>query len=149
MADPRRRAQAIADLDDALRQSVEPGEEEVLSRARACLAGASGCPPDPAAVLEPVAPSDFPETLVPRLARVQGLLALAREDRAEGERRLAEAIAGWERLLARSLDADSVIAVLADLGRPVVGLVEPERELARVRADLQSAVKGDRIAVIS
>jgi signal transduction histidine kinase len=54
MADPRRNAQAIADLDDALRQSVEPGEEEVLSRARACLAGASGCPPDSAGALEPV-----------------------------------------------------------------------------------------------
>jgi DNA-binding SARP family transcriptional activator len=102
-----------------------------------------------AAVLEPVAPSDFPETLVPRLARVQGLLALAREDLPEGELRLAESVAGWERLLARSLDADSVTAVLADLGRPVVGLVEPARELARVRADLQAAVKGEPIAVVS
>jgi signal transduction histidine kinase len=54
MEDPRRNAQAIADLDDALRQSVEPGEEEVLSRARACLAGGSGCPPDSAGALEPV-----------------------------------------------------------------------------------------------
>lgn len=102
-----------------------------------------------ATVLEPVAPSDFPETLVPRLARAQGLLALAREDRAEGERRLREAVAGWERLLARSLEADSVTAVLADLGRPVVGLVEPERELARARADLQSAVEGEQIAIVS
>src|SRR5207237_6483006 len=33
-----------------------------------------------AVVLEPVRPSDFPESLVPRLARVQGLIALARGD---------------------------------------------------------------------
>ena len=91
-----------------------------------------------ATVLEPVRPSDFPDTLVPRLARVQGLLARAREDYEEAERRLEESIAGWERVLARSIRAESITTVLADLGRPVVGLVEPERELARARADLQS-----------
>ncbi len=83
-----------------------------------------------ATVLEPVRPSDFPETLVPRLARVQGLIALATGETAEGERRLAESIAGWERLLAHTDRAQSITTVLADLGRPVVGLVEPERELA-------------------
>jgi DNA-binding SARP family transcriptional activator/tetratricopeptide (TPR) repeat protein len=89
-----------------------------------------------ATVLEPVGPSDFPDTLVPRLARVQGLVALARERPDEARRRLEEAVAGWERLLERSVAAESIRTVLADLGRPVVGLVEPERELAQARADL-------------
>jgi hypothetical protein len=44
-------------------------------------------------------------------------------------------------------------AVLADLGRPVVGLVEPERELSRARADLQrinaSTGNGRSSAVVS
>jgi tetratricopeptide (TPR) repeat protein len=102
-----------------------------------------------ATVLEPVRPSDFPDALVPRLARVQGLIALAREDREEAERRLREAIGGWERLLARTVKADSITLVLADLGRPVVGLVEPERELARARADLDSIRKGTPDAVVS
>jgi hypothetical protein len=87
-------------------------------------------------VLEPLGPSDFPDALVPRLTRVQGLLALARGDRGEGERRLRESIAGWERQLARATRAGSMNAALADLGRPVVGLIEPERELARATADL-------------
>ena len=101
-----------------------------------------------ATVLEPVRPSDFPETLVPRLARVQGLLAHAREDYPEAERRLEESIAGWERVLARSIRAESITTVLADLGRPVVGLVEPERELARARADLQAIREGSSSAVV-
>jgi hypothetical protein len=38
--------------------------------------------------------------------------------------------------------------VLADLGRPVVGLVEPERELARVQAEFEALVKGSPGAVL-
>jgi hypothetical protein len=91
-----------------------------------------------AVVLEPVRPSDFPAALVPRLTRVQGLIALAREQPAEAQQRLTEAIAGWQRLLGPDVRADSMTTVLADLGRPVVGLVEPERELARARADLHA-----------
>jgi DNA-binding SARP family transcriptional activator len=101
-----------------------------------------------AAVFEPVRPSDFPTTLVPRLARVQGLIARAREDYAEAARRFEESIAGWERLLAADLQADSLARVLADLGRPVVGLVEPERELARARADLQAIRQRRTSAVV-
>ena len=101
-----------------------------------------------ATVLEPVRPSDFPGALVPRLARVQGLLALAREDHEEAARRLRESISGWKRLLDRASSAESMTAVLADLGRPVVGLVEPERELARARADLHTLTKGQDRAVI-
>jgi tetratricopeptide (TPR) repeat protein len=102
-----------------------------------------------AAVFEPVRPSDFPATLVPRLARVQGLIAHARKDSEEAARRFEEAIGGWERLLATNLRADSLAGVLADLGRPVVGLVEPERELARARADLEAIPDRRTSAVIS
>ncbi len=93
-----------------------------------------------ATVLEPIRASDFPDALVPRLARVQGLIALARGDRPEAERRFEEAIAGWQRLLERTVKADLISSVLADLGRPVVGLVEPERELAKVREEIANAL---------
>ena len=101
-----------------------------------------------AAVLEPIRPTDFPATLVCRLARAQGLIARAREDYEEAARRLEESVAGWERLLEADLPADSLTRVLADLGRPVVGLVEPERELARARADLQAIREGSSNAVV-
>jgi DNA-binding SARP family transcriptional activator len=101
-----------------------------------------------ATVLEPVRPSDFPEALVARLARVQGLIALADGKPAEAERRLQESITGWERLLKRTVRAESITTVLADLGRPVVGLVEPERELERARADLEAIKQGGLNAVV-
>ena len=89
--------------------------------------------------LEPVGPSDFPDTLVPRLVRVQGLVATARGDHALAARRFEEAAAGWRRRLERTGDGDRYAAALADLGRPpVAGLVEPERELERVLADLRA-----------
>jgi tetratricopeptide (TPR) repeat protein len=101
-----------------------------------------------ATVLEPIRPSDFPDALVPRLARVQGLIALARGDHDLAEKRLQESVTGWQRLGGRASGADNMTAVLADLGRPVVGLVEPERELARARADLEAAVRqGEQHAV--
>jgi DNA-binding SARP family transcriptional activator len=100
-------------------------------------------------VLEPVGPSDFPDALVPRLARVQGLIAAASGESEEAHRRLRESIAGWERLLERQVRAESITTVLADLGRPVVGLVEPERELARARADLEQIQEGRSDAVVS
>jgi DNA-binding SARP family transcriptional activator len=101
-----------------------------------------------ATVLEPVRPSDFPDTLVPRLARVQGLIALGRHDHEAAQRRLRESVAGWERVLDRTRGGESMTAVLADLGRPVVGLVEPERELARARGELEALMKGPRHAVV-
>jgi DNA-binding SARP family transcriptional activator/tetratricopeptide (TPR) repeat protein len=91
-----------------------------------------------ATALEPVGPSDFPDTLVPRLVRVQGLVAAARGERTLAMRRLEQAAAGWRRRLDRAADGDRYAATLADLGRPpVAGLVEPERELERVLADLR------------
>ncbi len=88
--------------------------------------------------LEPVRPGDMPETLVPRLTRVQGLVAAARGDHALAERRLAEAAEGWRRLLDRSGEGDRYMATFVDLARPpVLGLVEPDRELARVEGELR------------
>jgi DNA-binding SARP family transcriptional activator len=102
-----------------------------------------------ATVLEPIRPSDFPDALVPRLARVQGLIALARGERDLAAKRLQESVGGWERVRARASGAESMTAVLADLGRPVVGLVEPERELERARADLAAATRqGEPHAVV-
>jgi signal transduction histidine kinase len=50
----RRDAQAISDLDDALRQAVEPGEADVLGWARACLAPGGECAAHPMVGLERV-----------------------------------------------------------------------------------------------
>ena len=90
-----------------------------------------------ATALEPVGPADFPHTLVGSLTRVQGLIARARGDRELAARRLEEAAAAWRRITARGRTGDDVNAVFADLGRPAVGLIEAERELARVQAELE------------
>jgi DNA-binding SARP family transcriptional activator/tetratricopeptide (TPR) repeat protein len=90
-----------------------------------------------ATALEPLGPGDFPDTLVARLARVQGLIALARDDRALAEKRLEEAARSWRRRAAAERPGDSYMAVLADFGRPpVLGLIEPRRELERVESEL-------------
>jgi len=78
------------------------------------------------------------------LAHVQSLIALARHEPTEAQRRIEESIAGWERVLARSTRAERITSVLADLGRPVVGLVEPKAELARATAELQSIRSSNR-----
>jgi tetratricopeptide (TPR) repeat protein len=86
--------------------------------------------------LEPVGPADFPDTLVARLTRVQGLIAAARGERDLAAKRLNEAAAGWRRINERGRRGDRMNAVFADLGRPAIGLVEPERELARIETEL-------------
>ncbi len=94
-----------------------------------------------ATALEPLHPGDFPETLVPRLTRIQGLVAAARGDRELAARRLEEAAAGWRALLDRAGDGERYTSAFADFARPpVLGLVEPERELALVEADLYKLV---------
>jgi hypothetical protein len=101
------------------------------------------------ATMEPVGPADQAWALVPQVARVQGLVARARGDRAEAGRRLAESADGWRRRVgtARGVGHE-YMAALVDLGRPpVVGLVEPQRELARVTAELaelEAACSGSR-----
>ncbi|WP_426565166.1 ATP-binding protein [Angustibacter sp. McL0619] len=91
-----------------------------------------------AALTEPTGRADQPFSLVPRLARVQGLVAKARGDRDLARRRLEESAAGWERLNRNDPDvSEAFFGALVDLGRPpVVGLVDPEWELARVRSEL-------------
>jgi tetratricopeptide (TPR) repeat protein len=90
--------------------------------------------------LEPVSPTDLPDTLVARMSHVQGLIALCRGQRDLAARRLREAEAGWLRRTERKSDAgEGYAAALTDLGRPpVAALVEPDRELAAVRADLDA-----------
>ena len=105
-----------------------------------------------AMTLEPVRASDFPATLVARMARVQGLIAALAGDWEPAERRLTEAAEGWRRQVSTLSRGDSLAVALADLGRPVVGLIEPERELEYVLEELraiQTGKNGARHAVIS
>ena len=95
-----------------------------------------------ATALESMRPGDFPDTLVPRMARVQGLIAASRGDASLAARRLAEAAEGWRRVLDRTRDGERYTNSFADLARPpVLGLVEPERELERVVSELASLEK--------
>jgi DNA-binding SARP family transcriptional activator/tetratricopeptide (TPR) repeat protein len=105
-----------------------------------------------AMTLEPVRPSDFPATLVARMARVQGLMAALAGDPELAERRLGEAAQGWRRQVQTLSRGDSLTVALADLGRPVVGLIEPEWELECVLKELnaiQRGKKGAEHAVVS
>jgi DNA-binding SARP family transcriptional activator/tetratricopeptide (TPR) repeat protein len=89
------------------------------------------------ALLEPVARSDQAWASVPRVAWVQALIAHARGDVALTRKRLDEAAAAWHRLTVTARDeaGEEYLASLVDLGRPpVVGLVEPARELERIAA---------------
>jgi tetratricopeptide (TPR) repeat protein len=99
-----------------------------------------------ATALEPLGSGDFPDTLVARMARVQGLIAAARGDPALAAKRLREAARTWRRRAGVERPGDSYMAVLADFGRPpVLGLVEPRRELERVEREL--AALGDVVPV--
>jgi DNA-binding SARP family transcriptional activator/tetratricopeptide (TPR) repeat protein len=91
------------------------------------------------AMLEPVGRADQPWALVPRVAWVQGLIARARGDEPLATRRFAESANGWRSMLATApgTAAEDYTAAMLDLGRPpVVGLVEPGRELARVEKEM-------------
>ena len=95
--------------------------------------------------LEPVGPGDLPEALVPRLTWLQGLVARGRGDRDLAARRLAESADGWRALVEHGSMAEDFVAVIADFGRPpILGLVEPERELERVLADLAALDVAER-----
>ena len=95
-----------------------------------------------AMALEPISPGDFPDTLVPRMSRIQGLIPAAQGDTALAARRLEEAAAGWRRVHDRSHDGERYTSSFADVARPpVLGLVEPERELERVLSELSSLEK--------
>jgi DNA-binding SARP family transcriptional activator/tetratricopeptide (TPR) repeat protein len=132
------------DAAQLLERALTEGAQMSRPAARLALAEAlarSGRPDEAAAevrraALEPVRSSDLPWALVPRMARVQGLIAIARGDRALARRRLAEAAASWRRQLRHDAGADFV-ANFVDFGRPpIVGLVEPDQELQRLAAEL-------------
>jgi tetratricopeptide (TPR) repeat protein len=135
-----------ADAARLIGQALDAGAE--ISRPAARLARAEALARDGrpneavtelrAALKEPTGRADQPFSLVPRLARVQGLVAMAQGDRDLARRRLEESAAGWERLRRNGSDvSDAYLGALVDLGRPpVVGLVEPEWELSRVRSEL-------------
>jgi tetratricopeptide (TPR) repeat protein len=99
-----------------------------------------------AAVTEPVRGADQPWSLVPKISRVQALIAIGSGDRDLAVRRYREAEVAWRRMLPSVTTATSegYFANLVDLGRPpVVGLVEPTRELTRIereRANLLEAL---------
>jgi tetratricopeptide (TPR) repeat protein len=132
---------AAALLGEALDGGLEPWRPSTsLARAEAlALAGQ----PDAAvaqlrsALEEPTSAADQTWSLLPRVCFVQALIAVARDDAPEAVRRLDEARAAWDRLLPRvgALTSEGYLANLLDLGRPpVLGLVEPQRELDRIQA---------------
>ena len=126
-------AEALAEGADVSRPAARLARAEALARSRR---------PDDAAAelrraaLEPVRDTDLPWALVPRMARVQGLIALARGDHALARRRLGEAADSWQRHLRHDAGAE-FMATVVDLARPpIVGLVEPEWELRRLTTEL-------------
>ena len=126
-------AEALAAGAEVSRPAARLARAEALARA--------GHPDDAAAelrraALEPVRDADLPWALVPRMTRVQGLIALARGDHALARRRLGEAADGWRRHLRHDAGTE-FMATVVDLARPpIVGLVEPEWELRRLTTEL-------------
>jgi DNA-binding SARP family transcriptional activator/tetratricopeptide (TPR) repeat protein len=116
---------------------------EALARAGAAAAASTQLR---VAAVEPVSRADQPWALVPRMAGIQALIAAARGDLPLARKRYDEAAEGWRRIAASVSEntAEGYFAVLVDLGRPpVVGLVEPARELTRIereRAALTTAI---------
>ncbi len=110
----------------------------LLAEARLVSGDAAGAEAELDAIpFEPVGPADLPDTLVARLARLEGLVAAQRGDVDQSLDRLAEAERVWRRRLDDSAATGEAYAVnLVDLGRPpVAGLVEPALEVGRVLAD--------------
>jgi tetratricopeptide (TPR) repeat protein len=126
-------AEALAGEAEVSRPAARLARAEALAR--------SGHPDDAAAelrraALEPVRDTDLPWALVPRMARVQGLIALARGDHSLARRRLGEAADSWRRHPRQDAGTE-FMATVVDLARPpVVGLVEPEWELRRLTTEL-------------
>ncbi len=156
--DPRDEGLALLDLGEILLAAGSPDRAAVRLRA-ALEVGGDGLPRALARLLlaealvgaadlaaaddelarvpfEPVGPADMPEALVPRISRVQGLIAAARGEPEAAARHLDEAERGWRRMAGPPASGEAYAAILVDLGRPpVAGLVEPERELERLAAD--------------
>jgi len=163
-------AERYAEAADLLGQALDAGAQvsrvsagltraEALARIGDASAAAAQLR---AALLEPVGPADQAWALVPRVAWVQALVAHARGEDDLAVRRLDEAEAGWRRIAtaatgsaagtpagspAGSPVGEGYLASLVDLGRPpIVGLVEPARELDRIvqlRASLPTEPRDD------
>jgi hypothetical protein len=104
--------QALAEGAEVSRPAARLAHAEALAR--------SGGPQEAAravrqAALEPVRSGDQPWALVPGMARVQGLIALAQGDRAQARRRLSEAAGAWQRHLRHDAGA-AFLANFVDLG---------------------------------
>ena len=148
-----RHVEAAQRLADALAEAAEIKEinRPAARLARAEALARSGRPEEAArevrrAALEPVRGGDLLWALVPLMARVQGLIALARGDRVQARRRLNEAAAGWRRHLQHNPGAEFQ-ANFIDLGRPpIIGLVEPEWELRRLTAELAELDQGREVS---
>jgi len=138
-------AEAAAALTRALDLGAPVSRPTIRLRLAEALVGAGRADEAEAALrevaFEPVGPGDFPATLVAQMSRIQGLIAASRGDVPLARRRLAESLAGWERVAAAA-DAQQAgagyVAALIDLGRPASSLIEPARELAAVAADLSA-----------
>jgi DNA-binding SARP family transcriptional activator/tetratricopeptide (TPR) repeat protein len=89
-----------------------------------------------ATVLEPVGRSDWPDVLVARMSFVRALLCAEEGDEAGAGRHLEHAAACWRRRIEARDAGERYTAVLADLGRPVIGLISPSDELQTVLTEL-------------
>jgi DNA-binding SARP family transcriptional activator/tetratricopeptide (TPR) repeat protein len=89
-----------------------------------------------ATALEPVGRSDWPDVLVARMSSVRALIAAADGDPTTAEHHLRRAAACWRRRIDAADAGERYTAVLADLGRPVIGLISPADELDEVLVDL-------------
>ena len=132
-----------AALEGPARGTPRPLARLLLAEARLAAEGPDAAEAELGRVpFEPVGAADLPDTLVARLARVQGRVALARGDAELALRRLGEAERAWRRRLAPAASGDLFAATLVDLGRPpVAGLVEPGVELGRTLADRAEALR--------
>jgi DNA-binding SARP family transcriptional activator/tetratricopeptide (TPR) repeat protein len=139
-------AMATGDLDTAIDElgcaldADAPVSRPLTRLYRAEVFALAGRPRDAdaelrAVALEPVSASDFPDTLVARMERVQGLIARCDGDHCLATRRFAQSARSWRRRVAGA--GEPFAANLVDLGRPPLStLVEPDRELRIVLADL-------------
>ncbi len=139
------RAGRYAEAADLIGSGLDGGAEVSRVSAGLIRAEALALAGDPrgatgqlrAALQEPVGRADQAWALLPRVAWVQALIAYAEGNLALTRRRLAESGAAWHRVAesAAGEAGDGYLASLVDLGRPpIIGLVEPARELARIEA---------------
>ncbi|NMN95039.1 ATP-binding protein [Antrihabitans stalactiti] len=135
-------ADAAAELGSALDQPDAPISRPLarLHRAEA-LARSGRCVEAQAEIrsvaMEPMTGSDFPDTLVARMNRIEALIAADAGDLELETSRLQQAADGWQRRIAQPASGDRYVANLIDLGAPPLSsLVEPDREYRTVMAEL-------------